>query len=57
MQWWTQPSKPTKGRHSNVLSKSLGHTLADIGPILMNFPCYCVATRQCLRLFPAGAGL
>ena len=36
MQWWTPPSKPTKGRHSTALSISLGQTFADIGPSLPN---------------------
>ena len=36
MQWWTPPSKPTKGRHSTALSISLGQTFAYIGPSLPN---------------------
>ena len=36
MQWWTPPSKPTKGRHSTALSISLGQTFAEIVPSLLN---------------------
>ena len=55
---WTPPSKPTKGCYSTALSKSLGHTFADIGQSLLNMrtDAFYLLLRCYEAVFEAGLG-